>query len=85
VRKIRYAVFALAVLLGTAVATAAYASGGTSVGGYGGVEGVVQSQVAGTSASSGDLPFTGVNLALIVGAGVVLIVVGLLLQRLRAR
>jgi hypothetical protein len=82
VRKIRYAAVTLASLL-LGPATAAYASGGTSVGGYGGTEGVVQSQVAGATASGG-LPFTGMNLGLIVAAGVLLIVIGLLLRRQRA-
>ena len=50
------------------------------------VEGVL-SQVGGTvEVDSGTLPFTGLDLALIVGAGVALLAIGVLLRRLgRAR
>lgn len=75
----------LVALLGSGSALAA--SGGALVSGYGGEGGNAQNQVAGvqgavqSSAQSGALPFTGLSLALIVGAAVLLVVLGLVLRR----
>jgi hypothetical protein len=46
-------------------------------GGYGGVGGYIQGDVEG----GGSLPFTGLDLVLLVGAGVLLLVAGLALRR----
>jgi len=54
---------------------------------YLGVGGNVQSQVQGTEASNtlGSLPFTGLDLSLIVGAALVLLIAGVSLRRLASR
>jgi hypothetical protein len=50
--------------------------------GYGGVGGSVQGDVEGGGAGgAGALPFTGLDLMLIVGAGVLLLAAGLMLRR----
>ena len=65
---------------------AAFALAGvaTSVSAYGGEGGRAQASVSGAVNASSNLPFTGVNLGLIVLAGLVLVAAGLLLRR-RAR
>jgi hypothetical protein len=67
-------------LVFTALAVAGVA---TSVSAYGGEGGRAQASVAG-AVNASNLPFTGVNLGLIVLAGIVLVAAGLLLRR-RAR
>lgn len=64
---------------------AAFALAGvaTSVSAYGGEGGRAQASVSG-AVNASNLPFTGVNLGLIVLAGLVLVAAGLLLRR-RAR
>jgi len=47
---------------------------------YGGVGGNIQGDVAGAQ-PAGNLPFTGMNLALIVIGGVALVAIGVLLRR----
>lgn len=51
--------------------------------GYGGAGGVVQEELGGVAdaGTSGVLPFTGLDLAFLVAAGIALLVTGLLLRR----
>jgi hypothetical protein len=81
VRKSAVGILSLvAALVGSGSALA----GGAVVSGYGGEGGNVQNEVAGSQAvhaASGALPFTGLSLALIVGAAVLLVVLGLVLRR----
>jgi hypothetical protein len=83
--KLRTGVFVLGGVGATLVfAAVAFAAGvGTSVSAYGGEAGRAQASVAG-AVNGSSLPFTGVNLGLIVLAGLVLVAAGLLLRR-RAR
>jgi hypothetical protein len=67
--------FVLAVFL--AAAPAAWASGGSSMSGYGGTAGSVQGAVQ----RSGNLPFTGLSLTAFVIVGVLLIAVGIVVRR----
>ena len=68
-----------------ALATASVAFAQTP-GGYVGEGGEVQQQVSGQDAGVlGQLPFTGLDLALIVGAGLLLILLGVGLRRLNSR
>ncbi|MGZ4314892.1 MAG: hypothetical protein ACXVY8_07635 [Gaiellaceae bacterium] len=74
--KLRVAILTLcAFLLSTPVALA----GGTSSGahGYGGQAGVVQAQV---QSGTGSLPFTGTDLFLLVGGGLLLVLLGVSLR-----
>jgi hypothetical protein len=81
--------------LSLVLAPAALAAGGGSAGGgYGGSAGNVQQQVndgqagagtLGTSGSSGSLPFTGLDLGLLVAGGAVLLVVGATIRRASRR
>jgi len=78
----------LIVVLGAltlALAPAALAAGGAAQEGYGG-QGNTQEQVSGQGAgqslgAKGGLPFTGLDLALLVVGGAVLIIVGATLRR----
>lgn len=70
--------FALAGLTVLVVAAAAGAQS-PAVGVYGGEAGNVQGQVGGVA--GGTLPFTGTSLALVVAAGVALLLTGILLAR----
>ena len=80
--------------LSLTLAPTAFASGGSAGGGYGGSAGNVQQQVnqgqggsgtLGTSGSSGSLPFTGLDLGLLVAGGAVLLVVGATIRRASRR
>jgi hypothetical protein len=51
-------------------------------GGYGGQAGNVQEGVAGSGAAGGTLPFTGLDLVLMVAAAVLLLGAGLTMRRL---
>jgi hypothetical protein len=79
VRKTAVGISSLvAALIGSGSALAS----GAVVSGYGGEGGNAQNDVAGAhaSAQSGALPFTGLSLALIVGAALLLVVLGLVLR-----
>jgi hypothetical protein len=54
----------------------------SSVDGYGGGAGGIQSEVEGGGGAGGSLPFTGLDLGLLIGGGVVLLAVGFGLRRL---
>jgi hypothetical protein len=79
-RAMRFAALVGTLLL-TVGATAAVASNGPSNAVYGGNGGNVQGALTGTS-PSGQLPFTGFDVALLVGAALLLIAVGLGVRRL---
>jgi hypothetical protein len=53
----------------------------SSVDGYGGGAGGIQSEVEGGGGAGGSLPFTGLDLGLLIGGGVVLLAVGIGLRR----
>lgn len=53
----------------------------SSVDGYGGGAGGIQSEVEGGGGAGGSLPFTGLDLGLLIGGGVVLLAVGFGLRR----
>lgn len=87
--KLRCLIVAVCALLALAP-TALGASGSGSAGtGYGGNAGEVQSQVnqgaVNAAASKGTLPFTGLDLALLVVGGLSLVVVGAGLRRASRR
>jgi hypothetical protein len=73
------------------LASVAQAAGGTSVGAYGGTAGQTQgaihsaAQQSALGQTSGTLPFTGLNLSLIVAAGVLLLLTGVVLRRRSGR
>jgi hypothetical protein len=70
----------MAVPIALVVAPAAFAAGSAPTHGYGGGAGV-QNEVGGVQAAGGALPFTGLDLALLVIGGVLLLVVGMVLRR----
>jgi hypothetical protein len=73
--KLRVVIFALsAFLLSASTALAGTGSAGQT---YGGSAGVVQSQV---QSSSSNLPFTGLDVALLVVGGVLLVLLGVALR-----
>lgn len=76
------AVVAISVL---ALASSAFAANNTKPSPYQGSAGNVQSEVKGDSAVLGSLPFTGLDLALIVGGGLVLVIAGLSVRRAAGR
>ena len=70
------------------LAPSALAAGGSAGQGYGGAGGNVQNEVgsaAGTAGAGGSLPFTGLDLALLVLGGMTLLVVGAGLRRAAKR
>lgn len=73
-----YGSFGVMVLLAGIVVGAAAAGGSTSVNGYGGVAGNIQSTVK----SGGTLPFTGLDLGLIAAVAAAALVAGLVMRRL---
>ena len=87
--RLIFALCALSLLL----VPAAFAAGGSAGDGYGGVAGNVQQQVnqgqgvaaTGTAGASGSLPFTGLDLGLLVAGGAVLLVVGATIRRAARR
>jgi len=54
----------------------------SSVDGYGGGAGGIQSEVESGGGAGGSLPFTGLDLGLLIGGGLVLLAVGFGLRRL---
>lgn len=77
--------FAVALLVGLSWASVALAQDPDEVG-YGGVGGNVQGGVEGAGGGGGSLPFTGLDLLLLVAAGALLLAAGVALRRLgRAR
>ena len=74
-------VFTAAVLAALAVPALALAQSPVG-GGYGGEGGNVQEGVAGGTAGGGSLPFTGLDLILMVAAAALLISAGLTMRRL---
>jgi hypothetical protein len=70
--KLRVAIFMLCAFL-IAVPSVAAAGPTSGTHGYGGEAGVVQSQV---QSSSSSLPFTGIDLLLLVGGGLLLVLLG---------
>lgn len=81
-RRLRsWSVLALGALAALVAAPAALAGTDPSSSVYAGVAGNVQGGIAGASPSGGALPFTGLNLALIVVGGLALIATGVLLRR----
>ena len=77
--KLRYVLMAVPIALVVAPA-AAFAAGTAPTHGYGGGAGV-QNEVGGVQAAGGSLPFTGLDLALLVIGGLMLLVVGMVLRR----
>ena len=75
--KLRYLL--MVVSTGLLVAPAAFAAG-SAPSGYGGGAGV-QNEVGGVQSAGGTLPFTGLDLALLVIGGLMLLVVGMVLRR----
>lgn len=74
------------VLASLVLAPAALAGGGSAGKGYGGEGGNVQQQVSGAAGEkSGGLPFTGLDLGLLVAGGAVLVVAGAALRRAAKR
>ena len=82
--KLRFVIVAVCALLAL-TPTALAASGGSAGDGYGGNAGDVQQEVnqgaLPASAAKGSLPFTGLDLALLVVGGVALLIVGAGLRR----
>lgn len=75
----RWSIIGAGTLL-TLVAAPAALAGSPDDSVYGGVAGNIQGDVAGAQ-PAGNLPFTGLNLALIVIGGVALVAIGVLLRR----
>ena len=67
----------------TIVAAQTAAAGGTQSGGYprGGVGGDAEGQVSGFGQAGGQLPFTGLNLVLLIVGGALLLALGLVMVR----
>jgi len=87
VKRVRVKVFVVAVISTLVLVGSAVAAGNQKPSTYNGAGGNVQAQVKGTAASNtlGSLPFTGLDLALIVGGGLVLVVAGVSVRRLANR
>src|SRR5580765_8009689 len=88
-RKMKLRCLLVTVVALLVLAPTALGAGGSASGGYGGNGGNVQNEVsqgaAGAVASQGSLPFTGLDLALLVVGGVSLLVVGAGLRRAAKR
>jgi len=80
----RFQIFSLMVFGSLLLASSALASKPPA---YQGNAGAVQQQVSGAHASNtlGQLPFTGLDLALIVGGGLLLVIAGVSLRRVSNR
>jgi hypothetical protein len=85
-RVFRIKLFCVAVIGALALVGGALAAGNQTPPTYRGTGGNVQEQVKGEGANTlGSLPFTGLDLALIVGGGLVLVIAGVSIRRLAAR
>jgi LPXTG-motif cell wall-anchored protein len=78
----------IAAVAALAVPSAAFAGSSTAKGGYGSTAGNIQGKIATkpkltTTRTTGTLPFTGQNLAVVAIAGVLLIIAGGTMLRLR--
>jgi len=82
--KLRYFFGAVVVPCALALAPAAFAAGSVKAG-YGGGAGVQDEVQAAGVAAGGSLPFTGLDLALLVAGGLILLVMGMFLRRAAKR
>jgi len=81
-------VFRLKILCGVVFGALLTASGALAQelpSGYKGNAGNVQEEVKGAANTLGSLPFTGLDLALIVGGGLLLVIAGVALRRIATR
>jgi len=83
--KLRWITGAVLTMLVVVPSALAAGSAGTSYGGPGAVENEVNQGAAGVAASGGSLPFTGLDLALLVMGGLVLLLLGATLRRAARR
>jgi hypothetical protein len=81
----RVKILVVVVISMLALASSSFAAGNEKPSPYQGSAGNVQSEVKGNSAVLGSLPFTGLDLALIVGGGLVLVIAGLSVRRAAGR
>jgi len=81
----RLKILAAVVISMLALASSSFAADNTKPSPYQGSAGNVQSEVKSNSAVLGSLPFTGLDLALIVGGGLVLVIAGLSVRRAAGR
>jgi len=83
VSRFTYVLALVVVATGVLFAGIAYAGGGTSVDAYGGTQGRTQGAIhqASVGKAGGTLPFTGQNLGVVAGFGLVLVGTGIALRR----
>jgi hypothetical protein len=81
----RIKILGIVVISVLALASSSLAANNGKPPAYQGSAGNVQSEVKGDSAVLGSLPFTGLDLALIVGGGLVLVIAGLSVRRAAGR
>ena len=81
----RFKILAVVAISMLALASSSFAADNTKPSPYQGSAGNVQSEVKSDSAVLGSLPFTGLDLALIVGGGLVLVIAGLSIRRAAGR
>ena len=82
--KLRYFLFGVVVPCALALAPAALAGGAVKAG-YGGGAGVQDEVQAAGATAGGSLPFTGLDLALLLAGGLILLVLGMFLRRAAKR
>jgi len=86
VTVVRIRLFCVALIGALVLTGAALAAGSQKPSSYRGTAGNVQEQVKGAGANTlGSLPFTGLDLALIVGGGLVLVIAGISVRRVASR
>jgi len=87
VKRLHIKVFCVTAISMLVLAGSAMAAGTQKPGTYNGTGGNVQQQVQGATASKtlGSLPFTGLDLALIVGGGLLLVIAGVSIRRMASR
>jgi hypothetical protein len=84
--RFRFRLFCVAAISALVLVGSALAAGNQKPAGYQGNGGNVQEQVKGAGANTlGALPFTGLDLALIVGGGLVLVIAGISIRRVAGR